>query len=111
MVLKLAIPLHRQNAIQCLNKLCIKIHLSMYKNSDEVQKIEMNEIIFVIMLHSLYSVMNGRSSPVLFEFISVPICYGPSFPITGGEISVHCRFDRNMFRYYLSSILYVSAPG
>ena len=48
--------------------------------------------------------MNGRSSPVLLEFILVPICHGPSCPITGGKgfcslqvrpqyVSVLLKFD------------------
>ena len=48
---------------------------------------------------------------VLFEFISVPVCHGPSCTIMGGTGSAHCKFDRYTLRSYLSSTLYISAPG
>ena len=35
-------------------------------------------------------VMNGHSSPMLFEFISVPLCHGSSCPIMGGT----CKKER-----------------
>ena len=49
----------------------------MYKNTDEVKHYASKTFHFII--------MNGRSSPVLLEFISVPICHGQSCPITGGR--------------------------
>ena len=61
---------------------------------------------------SLYIVMKGRSSPVLFEFISVPVCHGPSCPITGGRGfvsiagSTAMRFGPILVRPYMSRYRY-----
>ena len=94
--------------IHCITKFicrCIKIP-TKYKT------IEMNKILCFITssLHyiSLRTGVALRCCSNLFQSKSATV---QVVRLRVVEVSAHCRFDRNTFRSYLSSTLYVSAPG
>ena len=101
--------------IHCITKFIYRCINFKFRRSTKKKKEEMNKIIcFIDISLYYYIVMNGRSSPVLFEFISVPICHGPSCPITGGRgfcpLQVRPQYVSVLFKFDTIH-LYVSASG